>query len=170
MPIALPKSASAIQFLLLATLPVGMATAAQFTLNGNSSAAQTLNANETGTVAASGALSISTGDTVAITIAGDGATLNNAGSIIQNGTGRVIRDNTGVKNLTINNAAGALMQAADADVTQMNKAKASVTLNNYGAMVSLNASAGGAQAVDFGSITSGANVVNNFAFSKLPAT
>ena len=170
MPIALPKSASAIQFLLLAALPVGMATAAQFTINGNSSAAQTLNAGETGTVAASGALAISTGDTVAITIAGDGATLNNSGSIIQNGTGRVIRDNTGVKNLTINNAAGALMQAADADVIQMNKAKASVTLNNYGSMVSLNASAGGAQAVDFGSITSGANVVNNFAGGKLLAT
>ena len=34
MSIALPKSASAIQFLLLAALPVGMATAADFTVNG----------------------------------------------------------------------------------------------------------------------------------------
>jgi autotransporter-associated beta strand protein len=170
MHIALPKSASAIQFLLLAALPVGVATAAEFTINGNSSAPQTLNLGEKGTVSAGGVLSVAGDTAIAITIAGDGVTLNNAGTILQTGKGRLIRDNTGVKNLTINNAAGALMQTADADVIQMNKAKASVTLNNYGSMVSLNASAGGAQAVDFGSITNGANVVNNFAGGKLAAT
>jgi len=170
MHVALPKSASAIQFLLLAALPVGVATAAEFTINGNSSAPQTLNLGEKGTVSAGSVLSVAGDTAIAITIAGDGVTLNNAGTILQTGKGRVIRDNTGVKNLTINNAAGALMQAADADVIQMNKAKASVTLNNYGSMISLNASAGGAQAVDFSAITNGANVVNNFAGGKLAAT
>jgi len=40
-------------------------------------------------------------------------------------------------------------------VIQMNKTPASVTLNNYGSMISLNASAGGSQAVDFTAILSG---------------
>ncbi|NYE64219.1 autotransporter-associated beta strand protein [Duganella sp. 1224] len=169
MPIALPTSTSAIQCLLLAALPVGMATAAEFTITGNNTAAQTLNAGEKGTVSVGGALTVS-GDAVAITIAGDGATLNNGGSITQSGSGRVIRDSNAVKTLTINNAAGALMQTADADVIQMNKGKSSVTLNNYGSLVSSNASAGGAQAVDFNAITSGANVINNYAGGQLLAT
>ncbi len=103
---------------------------------------------------------------MAVTITGPSATLNNLGTIKQTGTGRVVRDNTGVTGLTINNGSttnsAALMQAADADVIQMNASPASVTLNNYGSMLSLNASAGGSQAVDFNAIQSGANVVNNF--------
>ncbi|MYN43246.1 PEP-CTERM sorting domain-containing protein [Duganella sp. FT109W] len=169
MSIALPKSASAIQFLLLAALPMGMATAADFTINGASKTLQTLSTGEKGTILAGS--SLTNGDEkVAITISGDNATLNNFGTILQTGTGRAIRDNTGVKNLTINNATGAVMQTADADVIQMNKAKAGVTLNNSGSMISLNASAGGAQAVDFGSMTSGANVINNLAGGLLKAT
>jgi autotransporter-associated beta strand protein len=169
MPIALPKSASAIQFLLLAALPMGMAAAADFTINGASKTLQTLSTGDKGTISAGSSLT-NGDDKVAITITGDNATLNNFGTILQTGTGRAIRDNTGIKNLTINNAAGALMQTADADVIQMNKAKAGVTLNNSGSMISLNASAGGAQAVDFGAITSGANVINNLTGGLLKAT
>ena len=68
-----------------------------------------------------------------------------------------MRDNTGVTGLVINNGSvtnsAAPMQTADADVVQMNKAKASVILNNYGSMISLTASAGGSQAVDFNAVT-----------------
>jgi hypothetical protein len=64
----------------------------------------------------------------------------------------------------------ALMQTADGDVIQMNKSAASVTLNNYGSMISLNASAGGSQAVDFNAILSGANTVNNFAGAVMQAS
>jgi autotransporter-associated beta strand protein len=42
-------------------------------------------------------------------------------------------------------------------------------LNNYGTMRSLNASAGGSQAVDFNAILSGSNVVNNFATGLMEA-
>jgi hypothetical protein len=172
MPIALPKSSSAIQFLLLAA-SMGAASAADFTITGNSSAAQTLNANQTGNVTASGSLSVSGTSTIAVTIGGSNTTLNNLGSIKQTGAGRVIRDNVGAKNLVINNGSTlnstALLQAADADVIQMNKAEATVELNNYGSLISLNASAGGAQAVDFNAVT-GANVVNNFSTGLLKAT
>jgi autotransporter-associated beta strand protein len=175
MPIASPKSSSAIQFLLLAaTLPMA-ASAADFpgTISDANTKVQTLAAGQTGTVASGGTLTIG-GDKVAVTITGNGATLNNLGAIKQTGTGRVVRDNTGVSNLVINNGstvnATALMQAADADVIQMNKASASVTLNNYGSLISVNASAGGAQAVDFAAITSGANIVNNYAGGVLKAT
>lgn len=51
----------------------------------------------------------------------------------------------------------------------MAKSTASVTLNNYGSMISTNASAGGAQAVDFNGIASGSNVVNNYTGALLKA-
>ena len=149
------------------------ASAADFTITGPDATARTLGAasGQTGTVTASGVLTIA-GSTVAVTITGNDATLNNLGTISQTGTGRVVRDNTGVANLVVNNGsatnATALMQAADGDVIQMNR-PAGVTLNNYGRMVSLNASAGGSQAVDFSAITAGPNVVNNYATGLLRA-
>lgn len=167
------KPSSAIQFLLLAALPLGAASAANFTITGNSSSAQTLNAGQSGSVSTTGNLSVSGASTIAVTIGGSDVTLDNQGTIKQTGAGRVIRDNVGAKNLVINNGNkdnhAALLQAADADVIQMNKADATVVLNNYGSMVSLNASSGGAQAVDFNAVT-GANVVNNFAGGLLKAT
>lgn len=172
MPIALPTPSSAIQFLLIAALPVGLASAADFNITGDSSSAQTLAAGQIGAVSATGALNVS-GGTVAVTITGSNATLNNLGTIKQTGSGRVIRDNTGVQTLVINNGSlsnsSALMQAADADVIQMNVKNASVTLNNYGTMISSNASAGGAQVVDFNAIGNGSNVVNNFAGAQMIA-
>jgi hypothetical protein len=111
---------------------------------------------------------------VAVAVSGNNATLTNLGTIKQTGTGRAIRDNIGVTGLTITNGgltnSTALMQAADADVIQMNVAGGSVILNNYGTMTSLNASSGGAQAVDFNAITTGVNTINNFSTGVMQAT
>ena len=150
------------------------AFAANFDISTASTTAQTLSASQTGTIELNGSITLPSGNsTVAVTITGNGATLTNLGSIIQNGTGRVVRDNTGVTGLIINNGSvtnsTALMQAADADVIQMNKTPASVTLNNYGQMISLNASAGGSQAVDFAAILSGTNTINNFSTGLMKA-
>jgi hypothetical protein len=149
--------------------------AGTFILSSNSTTAQTLGtgSGQTGTINSGVSLTVS-GSTVAVTISGNNATLTNLGTLSQTGTGRAIRDNTGVTGLVINNGSStnsaALMQTADADVIQMNKAAASVTLNNYGTMTSLNASAGGAQAVDFNALTSGSNIVNNYATGIMLAT
>ena len=157
----------------LLSLGAGSAFAAgSFAITNNSTTAQSLGAGQTGSISAAGNLSVS-GATVAITVTGSNATISNLGSVLQTGNGRVIRDNTGVSGLMITNGsitnATALMQAADADVIQMNKTPASVTLNNYGQMVSLNASATGSQVVDFNAMLSGANVVNNYAGGVMKA-
>ncbi|APW40556.1 PEP-CTERM sorting domain-containing protein [Rhodoferax koreense] len=155
-------------------LSIGNAYAGPFSIGGNSTSAQTLGSGsgQTGAVADTGSLIVS-GSAVAVTITGNNATLDNQGTISQTGTGRVVRDNTGVTGLMINNGsvtnASAVMKAADADVVQMAKSPASVTLNNYGQMISLNASAGGAQVVDFNAIASGVNVVNNYATGVMTA-
>jgi hypothetical protein len=176
MPFVMPRASSAIQLLLLsAALPLTAAQAASFNVDANTTNknAQTLNGSQTGTVARNGTLSVG-GSDVAVTIKGNDATLNNQGTIKQTGTGRLIRDNTGVSNLLIiNGAVGnhtALLQTADADVIQMAKENASVTLNNYGSVISLNPSGNGSQAVDFGNITSGTNIVNNYAGGLLQAS
>src|SRR5450830_1535292 len=148
--------------------------AASFNINADSTTAQTLGSGsgQTGTVAAGKSLTVG-GSNVAVTISGNNAVLTNLGTISQTGTGRVIRDNTGVSGLMITNGSitnsTALMQAADADVIQMNKSPAGVTLNNYGSLISLNASAAGNQAVDFNAILSGTNVINNYAGGLLKA-
>ena len=152
----------------LAFFAESAASAASFTINSPSTTAQTLGSGsgQTGTITDTGSLTVS-GGTNAVTISGNNATLTNLGALEQTGTGRGIRDNTGVTGLTITNGSStnstALIQAADGDVIQMNKSPASVTLSNYGVMTSLNASAGGSQVVDFNAILSGANTVNNFA-------
>lgn len=174
MSLTLSKVSSAIQILALSAPAPLAATAAAFpgTINTAITAAQTLDKNQSGTVSSTGSLTVA-GSSVAVTVTGNGATLNNLGVIFQSGTGRVVRDNTGVSNLLITNGTDknstALMKAADADVIQMNKANASVTLNNYGSMLSLNASAGGNQVIDFNAITNGSNVVNNFAGAVMTA-
>jgi hypothetical protein len=150
------------------------ASAASFTITSPSTSAQTLgsSAGQTGTITDTGSLTVS-GGTNAVTITGDDATLTNLGTLEQTGSGRAIRDNTGVTGLTITNGSAtnssAVIQAADGDVIQMNKSPASVTLNNYGVMTSLNASAGGSQVVDFNAILSGANTVNNYATGVMRA-
>jgi hypothetical protein len=146
-------------------LAASTALAASFTIPPDNGA-QTLGSGETGTIESTGSLIIG-GGTNAVTITGDDATLTNLSTLEQTGTGRAIRDNTGVSSLAIYNGCAtgvmecggvgnstALMQTTDGDVIQMNKSPASVTLNNYGVMTSLNASAGGNQVVDFNAILS----------------
>jgi hypothetical protein len=153
----------------------GPAFASSFTISSPSTTAQTLGsgAGQTGTVTETGSLTVS-GGTTAVAVTGNTATLTNLGTITQTGTGRVVRDNTGVSGLNITNGsltnATAKMQSADADVIQMNVAGGSVLLNNYGSLISLNASGGGAQAVDFNAITTGANTINNFATGVMQAS
>lgn len=162
--------------LLAALLSLGAtpAFATPFTLATNSTAVQVLGsaAGETGLVAAGATLSVNKG-AVAVTVTGDNATLTNLGTIAQTGTGRAIRDNTGVQNFTVNNGSTtnstATMRTADADVIQMNVANSSVILNNYGSMISQNASGGGSQAVDFSAVQ-GANTVNNYAGATMFAS
>jgi hypothetical protein len=155
-------------------LTMASASATPFTITGTTTTGQTLGSasGQTGAVAEGAALTVG-GSTVAVAVTGNNATLNNLGTIAQTGTGRAIRDNTGVTNLVVNNGsasnAAATIRTADGDVIQMNVPAASVTLNNYGALVSLNASAGGAQAVDFSSMT-GANVLNNYAGGVITAS
>jgi hypothetical protein len=159
----------------VAMTAAGTASAGSFTITNAQTAAQTLGtgSGQTGSVTATGSLTVNK-STVAVTISGNNETLNNLGTISQTGTGRVVRDNTGVTGLVVNNGSttnsSALLEAADADVIQMNVSPASVTLNNYGQMISLNASAGGSQAVDFSAIQSGANVINNYAGGLMKAS
>ena len=151
------------------------ASAVSFSIVSASTTAQILGtgSGQTGSVAAGISLTVS-GSTDAVIISGSTATLTNLGNIYQTGTGRVVRDNTGVTGLVVTNGSStnssALMRSADSDVFQMNKAAGAVTLNNYGTMSSLNASAGGSQAVDFNAITAaGSNTVNNYDTGLLKA-
>ncbi|MBW8756377.1 MAG: PEP-CTERM sorting domain-containing protein [Burkholderiales bacterium] len=157
---------------ILAALAVLPAHAADIVIGSNSTTAQSLTASQKLTVNPGASLTVS-GGSVAVTLKGNNATVDNQGTISQTGSGRAIRDNTGVSGVTINNGSAAnsaaQMLSADADVVQMNVSPAGVTLNNYGAMISSNASRGGAQAVDFNAIASGANVVNNYATGLLKA-
>ena len=157
----------------LIVAPCLLFAGSSFDISGSSATAQTLSASQTGTIESTGSLTVS-GSTVAVTVNGNNATITNLGTLKQTGTGRVIRDNTGVSGLNITNGSAtnstALMQSADADVIQMNVSPASVTLNNYGTMESLNApSIGGAQVVDFNAIASGSNIVNNYSTGVMTA-
>ena len=141
--------------------------AASFTItSGTNTTAQTLATGDTGTIDSGASLIVATSGSNTITVTGN-ATIVNSGTLEQTATGsdaaRDIRDNTGGLTLTVTNNAGALMQTADDDVIQMNKSNSNVTFNNYGTLNSLNQSAGGAQAIDFNAITSGTNIVNNYA-------
>lgn len=137
--------------------------------NATVTSAQTLAAGNIGTLTSTGILSTS-GSAVAVTITGN-STLTNNGTILQTGTGRGIYDSTANTALTVNNNAGALIQTADADVIQMNKASNGVVFNNYGTLTSLNASKGGAQAIDFNAITTtGNNTLNNYASGIIQAS
>ena len=154
---------------ILAAAQEGQALAATFDVaNGQTlTTAQTLASGQSGTIETGGKLSLA-GSAVAVSVTGN-ATIQNYGMLLDTGTGRAIRDNTGGLTLTLTNHAGALIQTADADVIQMNKANSNVTVYNYGTMTSLNASAGGSQAIDFNAITTGSNVLYNYSTGVLQA-
>jgi hypothetical protein len=126
---------------------------------GTVTAAQTLPSGA-GVVSSTGDLEVS-GSSLAITVTGT-SSIQNDGVINQTGTGRAIRDNTGGLTLTVTNSAGALLQAADADAIQMNKPNSSISFDNHGRVISLNASAGGSQAIDWNAITTGSNTLHNY--------
>jgi hypothetical protein len=113
-----------------------------------------------GVVSSTGNLQVS-GSSVAITVTGT-SSIQNDGMIKQTGTGRAIRDNTGGLTLTVTNSAGALLQAADADAIQMNRPNSNISFDNHGSVISLNASAGGSQAIDWNAITTGTNTLHNY--------
>lgn len=146
-----------------------IAAAATFTVNNGQTltTAQTLAAGQTGTIDSGGTLSVN-GSTVAITVTGN-STITNSGTLIQTGTGRAIRDNSGGLTLTVTNNVGAVIETADNDVIQMNKANSNVTFYNYGTLTSLNASAGGEQAIDFNAITTGSNTLYNYSTGVIQA-
>jgi subtilase-type serine protease len=117
----------------------------------------------TGVVESGGSFILPVGNSsVAITLTGS-ATITNSGTIEQLGTGRAIRDNTGGLTVTVTNNAGATILATDGDVIQMNQPNSNIVFNNYGLLNSLNVSNGGSQAIDFNAITTGSNVLHNFA-------
>lgn len=135
---------------------------------GTVTAAQTL-ASGTGTVDAGATLSVAN-TSQSINLTGT-ATLVNSGTILNSSTGRALRNNSGSGlTITVTNNAGALIQAADADVFQMNLAANSVVLDNFGSVVSLNPSGGGNQAIDWNAIMSGANTLRNQAGGVIRAT
>ena len=133
---------------------------------GTVTAAQTLPSGA-GVVSSTGNLQVS-GSSVAITVTGT-SSIQNDGMIKQTGTGRAIRDNTGGLTLTVTNSAGALLQAADADAIQMNRPNSSISFDNQGSVISLNASAGGSQAIDWNAITTGSNTLHNYPTGLLEA-
>ena len=135
-------------------------------IDGTVTTAQTLPSGA-GVVSSTGDLEVS-GSSVAITVTGT-SSIQNDGMINQTGTGRAIRDNTGGLTLTVMNSAGALLQAADADAIQMNKPNSNISFDNYGRVISLNASAGGAQAIDWNAITTGSNTLHNYPTGLLEA-
>jgi hypothetical protein len=118
-----------------------------------------------GVVSSTGNLQV-TGSSIAITVTGT-CSIQNDGMIKQTGTGRAIRDNTGGLTLIVTNNAGALLHAADADPIQMNKPNSNISFDNYGSVISLNASAGGSQAIDWNAITIGSNTLHNYSTGLL---
>jgi hypothetical protein len=163
------KTLGTLAFFAALPLSMNVAYASSFTIgSGTSTSGQTLGSGsgQTGNVSSGASLKVS-GSTVAVTVTGTNAVINNQGTISQTGTGRAIyAGSSAASGLIINNGSAsntaALIQTADNDVIQVKGSGVNVTLNNYGSMISLNASQGGAQAVDFSSITSGTNIVNNY--------
>ncbi|HEY2568767.1 MAG TPA: hypothetical protein VGI25_05570 [Candidatus Udaeobacter sp.] len=131
---------------------------------GTVTAAQTLPSGA-GLVSSTGDLEVS-GSSIAIAVTGT-SSIQNDGVINQTGTGRGIRDNTGGLTLAVTN--NGLLQAADADPIQMNKSNSNISFDNHGRVISLNASAGGSQAIDWNAITTGSNTLHNYATGLLEA-
>ncbi len=126
-------------------------------------------ATETGTVAATGILSIG-GSTVAVTVNGGNGTrtavINNSGTIRQTGSGRAVRANSNPVVLNINNAAGAVLSAVGDDTVQVSSGAAgsTFTLSNSGMVMSTNS-----RAINLRDI-GGSNTINNNAGGVLRST
>lgn len=167
----LPWNITAAAFTIAALFAATSLPAATFVISTNSTTAQTLGSGsgQTGTINSGVSLTVS-GATVAVTVTGNNASITNNGTISQTGNGRTIDLNTASITMAVTNNAGALIQSADADTIRANKASDNVTVDNYGSIISVNASAGGAQALDFAAITSGTNTITNYSTGLLKAT
>jgi autotransporter-associated beta strand protein len=156
-------------------LGAGTASATDFTLNSTSTTAQTLGpaSAQTGSITASGSLTVSSGS--AITVSGDNATISNLGIVKANGAGgRAVLDSVTVQGLTITNGSStnstALMQAQAGQVIAVSGAGSSATVNNYGQMIALNSPNVGGSTIDFSSVKTGQNVLNNYAGGVIQST
>ena len=123
------------------------------------------------TVAAGVTLTVA-GKAAAVTLSGDVPTISNFGTLVQTGTGNAILASSGA-GLVVNNGssthAAALIQATDSEAILGKKDVLDIAVHNYGAVVSLNVSNDGGQAIDLGKV-SGANVIHNYAGGEIRAT
>ncbi len=118
------------------------------------STAQTLNANESGTVAATGILTTAGARTVRLN--GNNATVNNSGTIRETTNGRAIHDNTGgFTGLSITNQSIGLIQGNEGDAVKIGNS--GITIDNFGTIVSLL----NGQALDLDNIADKTNTVTN---------
>lgn len=164
--------AQAVALAALAPLVPGLAVAASFNVvAGTDTVAKTLNAGETGTVAAGAALSVSGGtNTITLGATNGITTINNSGNILQTGTGRTIRNNTsGTPNFLITNNSGALIRSANGDTIRADVAGSSWTINNSGTIQSLNPALAGSQAIDFDAVTTGTVSITNTSSGQILA-
>lgn len=94
---------------------------------------QTLEAGESGNVASDGALSVAGGD-VAVAVRTGTTTLTNAGAIRQTGTARAIDANNGTPLFTLNNQAGATLDAIGNVTIRLNRAAGQYLIDNQGSI------------------------------------
>ena len=153
-------------FSFAAVAPAQFSPYGSATINTSTTAAQTL-ASGTGTITSSGSIN-DAGTSVALTLSGTNTTLLNYGSIYNtnaNATGssttRALRaDGT---NLQITNETGGVIQSTGDDTVRSSTAGTSITFTNNGTITALNTSTSSPQqAVDWNSITTGANTFNNY--------
>lgn len=158
-----PVLASAIA--LIGVLGAATAPAASFTVTAGTTdnVAKTLAAGDTGTVQATGTLSVSGGtNTITLSATSGTTTISNSGSILQTGNGRTIRNNTsGTPAFSITNTSTGLIQSANGDTLRADIAGSSWTVNNSGTIKSLNPALAGSQAIDFDAVTAGTVSITN---------
>lgn len=121
----------------------------------------------TGTVAAGGALDVTNGD-VAIEV-DDAATITNSGTI--NATGdRAIHDEADGL-VTIVNNAGATISSTGDDAIQSKQVDGTVDIENYGTIVSGNATTSAGQGIDLDNVTTAGDggVINNYSTGVIEA-
>lgn len=143
------------------------ASLAGFIIDTETIASQTLDSG-VGQVTATGKLSVGGGDP-AIDVTGS-SSIDNAGTIEQTGDDRAIDANTNDHTLDVTNRSGASIESADGDTFRAGKSRVSVSLVNEGSIRSINASAGGAQAIDWSSVIGAPNTLDNRSGALIEAT
>jgi outer membrane autotransporter protein len=153
------------------TLPAHAVAAPDVTvLAGETLGVQTL-AGNSATIQQGGTLT-GTGTTAAATVTAGTSTITNSGKITQTGTGNAIDANAASTILTINNNAGAVIDAAGNVTIRINKATDGFIINNQGAITQSSAVIDGKQYaiktnVDFSTIN---NQIINGSVSNTSAT